>query len=403
MSTVLITGAASGIGHAASRLFARAGWICVLVDRDKESLERLVDQLPGSGHVIRHIDLTDPVQITGLGQSLPQLNALVNNAGLSDDTGIALAEQSSAQLDRLLALNLDAPAAVFTACSALLQPGARIVNVASGAGLRAIPWRGTYSASKAGLIAQSRALAGDRPDLCVTVLCPGFVQTELVEGLIQSGRLSTSAAVAKIPLGRMALPEELAHAMLFLCTHGAASLHGGILSVDGGSSVFGGSLPFAPTTFEILPLDLPLQLHVVGVDSPWWAIAPARTDGPAYVSCLDPSPLNAAGSNVLHAVHEAAARFASDHRSQASLTLLLPASNAADWQESGRAAAARMFVATLACEWGKRALRINALEVEPGQEPMALQALVHFVAGAGSQYLTGQTLVCHAGKQGAAK
>ncbi|MDB5895786.1 MAG: fabG 3, partial [Rhodoferax sp.] len=165
MSTVLITGAASGIGRAASQLFARAGWLCVLVDRDKKSLDRLVDRLPGTGHVIRHVDLTDPVQITGLGRGLPQLDALVNNAGLSDDTGLALAEQSSAQVDRLLALNLDAPAAVFTACSLLLQPGARIVNVASGAGLRATPWRGAYSASKAGLIAQTRALAGLRPDL----------------------------------------------------------------------------------------------------------------------------------------------------------------------------------------------------------------------------------------------
>lgn len=403
MPTVLITGAASGIGRAAARLFARSGWCCVLVDRDKEGLQLLVDQLPGTGHAVRHVDLTDPVQIAGLGQGLPPLDALVNNAGLSDDSGIALTEQPSSQVARLMALNLDAPAAVFAACSPLLQSGARIVNVASGAGLRAIPWRGAYSASKAGLIAHTLALAGTRPDLCVTVLCPGFVQTELVEGLIQSGRLSTSAAVAKIPLGRMALPEELAQAMLFLCSDGALSLHGSVLSVDGGSSVFGGSSPLVPTPFEILSLDLPLQLDVVGLGSPWRAIAPARARGPTYVACLDASPLDAEGSDVLHAVHEAAARFASLHRSQASLILLLPTRNASNGRHAGAAAAARMLVATLACEWGNTALRINALEIEPSQEPLALQALVHFIAGARSQYLTGQTLVCHAGRKGAAE
>jgi hypothetical protein len=146
-------------------------------------------------------------------------------------------------MGRLLAFNLHAPAAVIDACTALLKPGARVVNVSSGAGLHAIPWRGAYSPSKAGLIAQTRALAQARPDLCVTVLAPGFVRTELVDGLIQAGRLKPEGAVAKIPLGRMAAPAEMAQALYFLATPGARPLSGQIRR-NGGSSIYDGSQPF---------------------------------------------------------------------------------------------------------------------------------------------------------------
>src|SRR5690606_4018111 len=144
--------------------------------------------------------------------------AILNNAGATESSTLPLVEQDTERLERLLALNLAAPAAVVDACSHLLKPGARVVNVASGAGLAAIPWRGAYSPSKAGLIAQTFALAEARPDLCVSVLAPGFVRTELVEGLIQAGRLKPEGAVAKIPLGRMAAPAEMAQALFFLAS-----------------------------------------------------------------------------------------------------------------------------------------------------------------------------------------
>jgi len=399
MQTVLITGAASGIGRDAARLFAGAGWQCVLVDYNEQALHQLGQSLPypaSAAHVLRTIDLTDPKQIASLSDGTPALDAILNNAGMSDSSNTPLAEQSAQQTRRLLALNLAAPAVVIDACNALLKPGARIVNVASGAGLYAIPYRGAYSPSKAGLIAQTKALAQARPDLCVTVLCPGFVRTELVAGLIEAGRINPERAVAKIPLGRMAVPEEMARALFFLASTGAAPLSGQVLAVNGGSSIYGGSQAFAPATLEVRPMDMPVQLEVRGPDAePWQAVAQTSSAEAGYAACLDLSPLRSEGS-LLHAVHEAAIRFAARHAQQASLTLLLPSDKVGRWQDAGDGAAARMLVSTLACEWGGRALRINALEVPPDADPQALHALLRFVCGAAAQYLTGQTLICRA-------
>ncbi len=404
MPTVLITGAASGIGRDTARLFAGAGWQCVLVDNNEQALYRLGQSLPSpasAAHVLRTIDLTDPRQIASLREGTPELDAIINNAGMSDTSNTPLAEQDQAQMGRLLALNLKAPAAVVDACTHLLKPGARIVNVASGAGLHAIPWRGAYSPSKAGLIAQTLALAKARPDWCVTVLAPGFVRTELVDGLIQAGRLKPEAAVAKIPLGRMAAPEEMAQALYFLASTGAQPLSGQMLAVNGGSSVYGGSQPFTPATLAPQPFDRPVRLEVCGtgtaIAAAWQAVAQASTAGPHYPACLDVSPLHCESACLLQAVHAAAARFAAGYAQQASLTVLLPAEQAARWQDAGDAAAARMLVSTLACEWGSRALRINALEVPKGVDPEALHPLLRFVCGSAAQYLTGQTLACRGG------
>ncbi|MGB3072319.1 MAG: SDR family oxidoreductase [Ottowia sp.] len=400
MQTVLITGAASGIGRDTAQLFAESGWQCVLVDRNAEALQQLGRSLPppaSAAHVLRTIDLTSQEQIASLGEGTPALDAILNNAGMSDSSNTPLAEQDYAQLERLLALNLAAPAAVVNACAPLLKRGARIVNVASGAGLHAIPWRGAYSPSKAGLIAQTKALAQARPDWCVTVLAPGFVRTELLDGLIQAGRLDPVNAVSKIPLGRMASPAEMAQAHFFLASAGARPLSGQILAVNGGSSIFGGSQRFAPTALAPLPLDLPTGLEVLGGDTmPWEAVAPRPSAEPHYPATLDLSPLYSKPGHVLQAVHAAGSRFSAAHTEKASLTVLLPAGTALPWQDAGDTAAARMLVSTLACEWGARALRINALEVPPNLPPSSLRALLRFVCGPAAQFLTGQSLVCGA-------
>ena len=404
MQTVLITGAASGIGRDTARLFARSGWQCVLVDRNETALSEAGKSLPapaGAAHLLRAIDLTDSAQIASLGGNLPPLDAILNNAGMTEPSTLPLVEQGMEQLNRLLALNLAAPAAVVDACAHLLRPGARIVNVASGAGLAAIPWRGAYSPSKAGLIAQTFALAKARPDLCVTVLAPGFVRTELVEGLIQAGRLKPESAVAKIPLGRMAVPAEMANALFFLSSAGAKPLSGQILALNGGSSIYGGSQPFAPAKLEMLAQDLPMKLEIVGAGTaPWQASLKEPAADAHYEACLDVSALSAPANGLVDAVHAAAKRFAGSYAQQASLTLVLPSGSSARWQDAGDAAAARMLVSTLACEWGGRALRINALEVpEDGVEEFLrsseAHSLLRYVCGAAAQYLTGQTLVCH--------
>lgn len=406
-ATVLITGGASGIGRAAARLFAARGWRCVLVDRDAQGLAQLLPTLPAPAqgtHQTSVTDLTRAADIEALADQVPALDALINNAGMSDSRNIALDQQSPADLDRLLALNLHAPAALVQALTHRLVPGGRIVNVASGAGFRAIPWRGAYSPGKAGLMAQSQALARARTDWCVSVLSPGFVRTELVDSLIAAGRLDPQAAVTKIPLGRMALPEEMACALFFLASADARPLSGQVLAVDGGSSVYGGSQPLPAATQPPWPFNAPLQLRVEGDAPDLWMpdvpTQPAQPSGPGYRACLDTRARHAAPDQLLHAVHAAAADFAAQQTQAtqptqpASLTLLLPdpCATATDWALAGEAAATRMLVATLACEWGARGLRINALEVPPDMAVSALRPIVHFVAGAQAQYLSGQTL-----------
>lgn len=442
MDTVLLTGAASGIGRATAWQLARLGHRCVLVDRNAEALEGLMMQLRAVGepadHLIRVADLTDPDQILKLADGLPPLDALINNAGMTDASNLPVTEQAEDNWQRVLDLNLRAPARLLHALRDRLTRHARVVNVASGAGLRAIPWRGAYSPSKAGLIAHTRAVARAYPDLRVTVLCPGFVQTELVDALIASGRLDPARAVAKIPLGRLAAPDDIACALTFLASRDAAPLAGGQVCVDGGSSIFGGSQAYTLNAIARLPGDTPLRLTLRG-DWPGLTALDgqdgcgaeltnldARGGNPAGLSSLDardshsavpstpdarngyPAPLSdphaqydypaVIDTTVLHSPPgtRLAATLAAARRhtpsGPGSLTLLLPRPATDDYEHAGDDAAARMLIATLACEWGPGAHRINAVEVGSADDGAALYPLLRFVAGAEAQYLTGQTL-----------
>ena len=408
--TVLITGAASGIGRASALLFASRGWRCVLVDRDASALAEVLDTLgpirdrgerDDFTHLSRIVDLTVAADIQSLTDPTLVLDAVINNAGMSDTSGQPLTEQDTASLDRLVGLNLRAPALVIDAVAAQLVPGARIVNVASGAALHAIPLRGAYSATKAGLLALTQAFAAARPDLCVTALCPGFVRTELVAELIDIGRLAPANIVAKIPLGRIAEPQDMAEALFFLASEGAVPLSGKRLSVDGGSSVFGGSKPFAPATHQPLPYDTAVQYRLAGAPVAAWAAAldvrEKSVAEPHYSATLDFSCLQAEDGQMLQTVHEAARRFASQNGPHSSLTLLIPVRRDTDhWQQAGDMAAARMLVSTLACELGARAMRVNAIEIDPDARSDTLVSLLRFVGGARSQFLTGQTIRAHA-------
>lgn len=412
MPTILITGAASGIGRASALLFASRGWRCVLVDWNATALAQLMQTLSAtkSGdnvtHLVRTVDLTQATQIHSLADPSLILDAIINNAGMSDTSGLQLVDQDPVHMDRLVALNLRAPALVVQALLPKLAPGARVVNVASGAALRAIPWRGAYSATKAGLLAQTQALAAARPDLAVSVLCPGVVRTELVAELIDIGRLEPADIVAKIPLGRMADPQEMAEALFFLASEAAGPLSGERFSVDGGSSVFGGSKPFKPAELPPLPPDSLVAYRAAGnPDAAWVAALAIEEATPVnatpvnahYTATLDFSCLHAQAGRMLHTVHEAARRYAGQNAAHSSLTVLLPAHDQTEsWQQAGDIAAARMLIASLACELGPRAMRVNAIEMDLAAAPSELVPLLRFVAGPRAQFLTGQTIRAHA-------
>ncbi|WP_371820070.1 SDR family oxidoreductase [Verticiella alkaliphila] len=210
------------------------------------------------------------------------------------------------------------------------------------------------------------------------MLCPGFVRTELVESLITAGRLSPRAAVARVPLGRMAEPDEMADALVFLASEAARPLAGQVLSLDGGTSVFTGGVPYEPTELATAPADTALALRVMGDDdNRWSALAADAVDG--YSAVVDASALHAASP--WQAVHRAAAAFVREHPASASLTVLLPEAPAEDdWQAAGDLGAARMLIATLACELGAKGLRINAVTVAPDATPQTHGALLRYVA-----------------------
>lgn len=398
----LITGAAGGIGRATALRLARAGWHCVLVDADGAALERLQAEWPAAAPAPLALvaDLTDAARIEALGTQLPPLDALINNAGMSAGGAEVLAGADDGAAQRLLALNLEAPARMVQACAPHLRAGARIVNVASGAGLRAIPWRGLYSASKAGVIAQTRALAQARPDWSVSALSPGFVRTELVQRLIDSQRLDLPQVLSRIPLARMAEPEDMAEALAFLASPGARALAGQLLVLDGGSSVYGGSQPLPPAQLPALPFDTPRALQCTAMESADWRAAlsalATETMGQSYPAVIDGRALQAPPGGLLAAVLDAARAFRNQHARQASLTLLLPPEPAAgDWSLAGDHAAARMALTTLAAEWGALALRINALA--PACAPADCLPLLDYLSGARAQFLTGQVLFAGTG------
>ena len=329
--TVLLTGAGAGIGRATALSLARAGWRCVLVDVDAGALRRLeaawpVDAEPPMSFVA---DLTDAARIERLGHEIPPLDALINNAGLSAGGAEATSGHDDGTAARLLALNLAAPARMVQACAPQLRPSARIVNVASGAGLRAIPWRGLYSPSKAGLIGQSRASAQGRPEWTVTTLAPGFVRTELVQRLIEGDRLNPAQAVSKIPMGRMVEPEDMAEALCFLASPGARVLTGQLPVLDGGSSVCGGSQPLPACVHPPVSFNTPLGPYLESVRKKAWHAAlgawvrahAGNLDRAGYPAVIDARALDAQPGTRLYAVIDAARCFRLSHAALASLTV----------------------------------------------------------------------------------
>ncbi|OWU84669.1 hypothetical protein ATO6_12660 [Oceanicola sp. 22II-s10i] len=395
MTGVVITGAASGLGRAAAASFARAGARVMLIDRDEAGLAEVLAALPETAagpHMAMTVDLVQGAERLTVPEDFGEIDALINNAGISDDSGTLLTDQPFSQLDRLLSLNLRAPAQVFEALSPRFAKGARVVNVASGAALRAVPFRSAYSPSKAGVLGMTRALAAQRPDLTVTALCPGMVRTALVEKLIASGQLDMVRATARIALGRLGQPEDLAEAMVFLASPEAAAMHGGQLCVDGGSSVYGGTYGYAPGGRAALPLDAAAAWSLRNAGPEDEPLAATNAAAP-YAAVIDAGPLHSPPGARLEAVHAAASAFAADHPQDASLTLILPPDDpAAPYAAQGDLAGARMLVATLACELGASGRRVNAVQPTGLRLDRDAMEVATFLGGTRAQFVTGQTV-----------
>jgi 3-oxoacyl-[acyl-carrier protein] reductase len=241
---VLVTGASRGIGAAVAREFAAAGdRVAVHYGASRERAEEVAASLAGEGHVVAGADLADPEAVRAMvdraAQALGGVDVLVNNAGVFvhhpiDDTTY---EEWQRAWSDTLAVNL-VGAANVTWCAVrhmIAAGGGRIVNVSSRGAFRGEPTQPAYGASKAALIAfgQSLARALGPHRIAVTTVAPGWTETDMAADSLSGPR--GDAIRAESPLGRVATPEEVARAVLYLASPGAEMASGSVLDVNGAS------------------------------------------------------------------------------------------------------------------------------------------------------------------------
>ncbi len=239
---VLVTGGSRGIGAAIADSFAASGdRVAVHYASRRDAAERVLETLPGEGHVIAQANLADPEAVRRMvdevAGALGGIDVLVNNAGVFEPHAATETtyEEWQAAWTHTLGVNLIGAANVTWCALRHMGAGGRIVNVSSRGAFRGEPNHPAYGASKAGLIAFGQSLAralGERR-ISVTAVAPGFVETDMAATELagESGRRRR----AESPLGRVATPEEVAAAVLYLASPQAELASGAVLDVNGAS------------------------------------------------------------------------------------------------------------------------------------------------------------------------
>jgi 3-oxoacyl-[acyl-carrier protein] reductase len=241
---VIVTGAASGFGAATARAFGHAGADVIVSDINLDGARQVADELP-SATAIR-ADVTDAGDIKNLVASAVGtyggLDVLVNNAGLPHRRG-PLEDLSVGDIEFQLVMNVRS---VVLACKFALpalrqRPGASIVNVSSIGASRPRPGMVMYSATKGAVITLTRGLATEvAPNVRVNAVCPVAAETGFVKNALGTETFTDEmrqAIVREIPMGRAAVPEDVANGVLFLSSDRAEFLTGVILDIDGGRSI----------------------------------------------------------------------------------------------------------------------------------------------------------------------
>ena len=233
----LVTGASRGIGRAVATALAASGHHVLLNFRSRqpeaEETLALIQRAGGSGELCP-FNVADTVAceqaIAAVLQKHKRIDVLVNNAGVRHDS--LLVFMTPEQWAEVIATNLNSFFNVTkpVAKAMAMQRRGRIVSIASTAGQTGVEGQTNYSAAKAGLIGASKALAREvaKRGVTVNVLTPGFIETEMTEGLPRE------QVMAQIPAGRLGKPEEVAAAAVFLCSDSASYITGAVLNINGG-------------------------------------------------------------------------------------------------------------------------------------------------------------------------
>jgi len=240
---VLVTGASRGIGRAIAREFAAAGDRVAVHHRDSADLAGdLVAGLPGTGHAVVQADLADADAVRAMVDQaaglLGRLDVLVNNAGVFTAHPIMTVsyEQWQREWQATLGVNLLGAANVtWCAVQHMRERGGRIINVSSRGAFRGEPESPAYGASKAGMnsLGQSLAVALAPHGIAVCTVAPGFVATDMTNEHLKPPR--GDEIRAQSPFGRVAEPEEIAAAVLFLASDRAQWASGAVLDLNGAS------------------------------------------------------------------------------------------------------------------------------------------------------------------------
>ena len=239
----IVTGASAGIGRAAARALAAEGAAVVLADLDVERGERAAAEIrdKGDAAVFVATDVADDAQVAALVEYTVRefggLDLAFNNAGIEGTPGLAH-ECTMANWQRTLAVDLTG---VWSCMrheipAMLARGGGSIVNCASVAGLVGFPSIAAYVAAKHGVVGLTKtaALEYAQQGIRVNAVCPGVIDTEMVERFTGHDADAEAAMLATEPVGRLGQPQEIADAVAWLCSERASFVTGQAIAVDGG-------------------------------------------------------------------------------------------------------------------------------------------------------------------------